>query len=101
MEREGHFSQQGKEKVRVKKPKQYKVIMHNDDYTTMEFVIEVLMRIFNKKIEEAQKIMLDVHKVGKGIAGIYSYDIAMTKVITAMGWAKEEGFPFKLSIEEV
>ena len=101
MEREGHFSQQGKEKVRVKKPKQYKVIMHNDDYTTMEFVIEVLMRIFNKKIEEAQKIMLDVHKVGKGIAGSYSYDIAMTKVNTAMGWAKEEGFPFKLSIEEV
>ena len=45
--------------------------------------------------------MLDVHKVGKGIAGIYSYDIAMTKVNTAMGWAKEEGFPFKLSIEEV
>lgn len=90
-----------KSKIKVKKPKQYKVIMHNDDYTTMEFVIEVLMRIFNKKIEEAQKIMLDVHKVGKGIAGIYSYDIAMTKVNTAMGWAKEEGFPFKLSIEEV
>ena len=90
-----------KSKIKVKKPKQYKVIMHNDDYTSMEFVIEVLMRIFNKKIEEAQKIMLDVHKAGKGIAGIYSYDIAMTKVNTAMGWAKEEGFPFKLSIEEV
>ena len=57
MEREGHFSQQGKEKVRVKKPKQYKVIMHNDDYTTMEFVIEVLMRIFNKKIRR-EKVLL-------------------------------------------
>lgn len=90
-----------KSKVKVKKPKQYKVIMHNDDYTTMEFVIEVLVRIFNKKLEEAQKIMIDVHKAGKGIAGIYSYDIAMTKANTAMSWAKEEGFPFKLSVEEV
>ena len=101
MEREGALSQKTREKIKVKKPKQYKVIMHNDDYTTMEFVIEVLMRIFNKKLEEAEKIMLDVHKVGRGVAGIYSYDIAMTKVNTAMGWAKEEGFPFKLSIEEV
>lgn len=90
-----------KSKVKVKKPKQYKVIMHNDDYTTMEFVIEVLVRIFNKKLEEAQKIMIDVHKAGKGIAGIYSYDIAMTKANTAMSWAKEEKFPFKLSVEEV
>lgn len=90
-----------KSRVKVKKPKQYKVIMHNDDYTTMEFVIEVLVRIFNKKLEEAEKIMLDVHKVGKGVAGIYSYDIAMTKANTAMSWAKEEGFPFKLSVEEV
>ena len=57
--------------------------------------------IFNKKLEEAQKVMLDVHKAGKGVAGIYSYDIAMTKANTAMNWAKEEGFPFKLSVEEV
>lgn len=90
-----------KNKVKVKKPKQYKVMMYNDDYTTMEFVIEVLVRIFNKKLEEAEKIMLDVHKAGKGIAGIYSYDLAMTKANLAMGWAKEEGFPFKLSVEEV
>ena len=90
-----------KNKVKVKKPKQYKVIMYNDDYTTMEFVIDVLVRIFNKKLEEAKKIMLDVHKAGKGIAGIYSYDLAMTKANMAMGWAKDEGFPFKLSVEEV
>lgn len=89
-----------KVKAKVKKPKLYKVIMHNDDYTSMEFVIDVLVNIFNKKIEEANKIMLDVHKAGKGIAGIYSYDIAMTKAGTAMSWAKEEGFPFKLSVEE-
>lgn len=90
-----------KSKIKVKKPKQYKVIMHNDDYTTMEFVVEVLTQIFNKKMEEANKIMLEVHKKGSGVAGIYSYDIAMTKAGTAMAWAKEEGFPFKLSVEEV
>jgi Uncharacterized conserved protein len=89
-----------KNKVKVSKPKHYIVVMHNDDYTTMEFVIHILMSIFNKKIEEANNIMLDVHKVGKGIAGIYPYDIAVTKVSMAMSAAEEEGFPFKLTIEE-
>lgn len=89
-----------KSKVKVKKPKQYKVVMYNDDYTSMEFVVEVLVRIFTKKLEEAEKIMLDVHKKGRGIAGIYSYDIAMTKTNIALSWAKEEGFPFKLTVEE-
>lgn len=90
-----------KNKVRTKKPKHYKVVMHNDDYTTMEFVVDILMNIFNKKLEEANKIMIDVHKRGKGIAGIYPYDIAVTKVSTAMAIAEEEGFPFKLTVEEV
>lgn len=89
-----------KDKVKIKKPKNYKVIMHNDDYTTMEFVIVVLVRIFNKSIKDAEKIMLDVHRNGRGIAGIYSYDIAVTKVATAMSMAKSEGFPFKLTTEE-
>jgi len=57
MEREGALSQKNREKIKVKKPKQYKVIMYNDDYTTMEFVIEVLVRIFNKKLQEAEKIL--------------------------------------------
>ena len=90
-----------KVKAKVKLPKKYQVIMFNDDYTTMEFVIEVLTHIFNKSALEAEKIMMDVHKAGRGVAGIYSYDIAMTKTGTAMSWAKEEGFPFKLSVEEV
>lgn len=89
-----------KDKIKIKKPKNYKVIMHNDDYTTMEFVIEVLVRIFNKSIADAEKIMLDVHKKGRGVAGIYSYDIAITKVATAMSMAKSEGYPFKLTTEE-
>lgn len=95
------YSTKQKNKVKVNQPKLYQVTMHNDDFTTMDFVIEVLMSLFNKKIEEAQYIMLEVHKKGKGIAGVYPYDLAMTKVSTAMQWAKEEGFPFKLTIEEV
>ena len=88
-------------KAKVKLPKQYQVIMFNDDYTTMEFVVELLTQIYNKSAAEAEKIMMDVHKAGHGVAGIYSYDIALTKAGTAMSWAKEEGFPFKLSVEEV
>ncbi|MFT8348900.1 ATP-dependent Clp protease adaptor ClpS [Clostridium saccharoperbutylacetonicum] len=97
---ETNIATKQKEKIKVKKPKLYKVIMYNDDYTTMEFVIEILMSVFNKSQIEAEKIMLDVHKKGKGLAGIYSYDIAMTKVTTAMSLAKENGFPFKLTVEE-
>lgn len=89
-----------KEKIEIKKPKMYKVIMFNDDYTTMEFVIFILVNIFNKNIADAEKIMLDVHQKGRGVAGIYSRDIAYTKVSTAMSMAEEEGFPFKLTVEE-
>lgn len=89
-----------KNKIKIKKPNLYKVVMHNDDFTTMEFVVDVLVNIFNKKIEEANKIMIDVHKKGNGIAGIYPYDIAVSKASTAMTIAKEQGFPFKLSVEE-
>ena len=90
-----------KSKIKIKKPKHYKVVMHNDDFTTMEFVVSILVGVFNKKIEEANKIMIDVHKKGKGIAGIYSYDIAVSKLNTAMKISESEGFPLKLSIEEV
>jgi ATP-dependent Clp protease adaptor protein ClpS len=89
-----------KDQVKIKKPKQYKVIMYNDDYTTMEFVINVLVNVFNKKLIEAEKIMLDVHEKGKGVAGMYSHDIAITKVHIAISMAKEQGFPFKLTVEE-
>jgi len=89
-----------KDEIKMKKPKQYKVIMYNDDYTTMEFVINILVKVFNKNIIESEKIMLDVHERGKGVAGIYSHDIAITKVSTAMSMAKEKGFPFKLTVEE-
>ena len=89
-----------KSKVKVKKPNLYKVMMHNDDYTTMEFVLSVLISIFNKEVAEANKIMMDVHERGIGIAGIYPYDIALTKLTVAMKMASESGFPFKLTVEE-
>ena len=89
-----------KEKVKVKKPRQYKVVMHNDDFTTMEFVVDILITVFKKDINLSNKIMMDVHKVGRGIVGIYPYDIAATKVAISLGMAKEEGFPFNITIEE-
>lgn len=97
---EGNVVVSNKSKIKVQKPKSYKVVMHNDDFTSMEFVVAVLVDIFKKSIDEANKIMLDVHNRGVGVAGIYSYDIAITKVATAMALAKEEGFPFKLTVEE-
>ena len=89
-----------KGKIKVKEPKKYSVIMENDDFTTMEFVVEILSTIFNKSIEDANKIMLEVHNKGIGIAGIYPYDIALTKLTVAMKMASESGFPFKLTVEE-
>ena len=89
-----------KERVKVKKPRDYKVVMHNDDFTTMEFVVNILMTIFKKDINTSNKIMMDVHKIGKGIVGLYPFDIATTKVAIALGMAKEEGFPFNITIEE-
>ena len=89
-----------KTRAKVKEPKRYKVIMHNDDFTTMEFVVEVLRTVFNKDLNTSNKIMMDVHKRGIGIVGVYPYDIAATKVAIALGMAKEEGFPFNITIEE-
>lgn len=87
-------------KLDIRKPKLYKVLMHNDDYTTMDFVIEVLTKIFKKGAIEATQIMYDVHRKGIGVAGIYTYDIAKTKLNQAMDMAEKRGFPFKLSMQE-
>ena len=85
---------------RVTTPKMYKVILHNDDYTSMEFVIEILIKIFNKQTADATAIMLDVHKKGSGLCGIYTYDIAVTKVAQVQTMAEENQFPLKCSYEE-
>ena len=79
-----------KNKIKLKRPKHYKVIMHNDDYTTMEFVVYILMEVFNKSLKEANRIMLEVHEKGRGIAGVYPYDIAVSKTAIATAAAEKE-----------
>lgn len=83
----------------VKEPPLYKVILLNDDYTTMDFVVHILETIFGKGPLEATAIMLSVHKNGSGIAGVYPYDIAETKSYEVNEAAKAEGFPLKCRIE--
>ena len=90
-----------KTRVKAKEPKRYKVIMHNDDFTSMEFVIFVLMNIFNKNEMEANDLMMKVHKGGSAIVGTYSYDIAKSKMEKTTALARQEGFPFKVTIEVV
>lgn len=81
-------------------PKLYKVLMHNDDYTPMDFVIFVLKKFFNKIEDDAYKIMLDVHNKGVGLAGIYSFEVAETKVTQVNQFCKNNQHPLKTSFEE-
>lgn len=90
-----------KTRIKIKEPKHYRVIMHNDDFTSMEFVVEVLVCIFTKKEMEAQQLMLMIHRNGRAIVGFYPYDIAVSKVRKATEKAREEGFPLRITIEEV
>jgi len=85
----------------VKEPKQFKVIMHNDDYTTMDFVVRVLMQVFRKSQEQATQIMLRIHNTGKAVCGVYTEEVAETKVTMVKTMAKNEGYPLKCSMEEV
>jgi ATP-dependent Clp protease adaptor protein ClpS len=85
----------------LKEPDMYNVVLHNDDYTTREFVVEVLQVVFHKPAIEATRIMLDVHKKGRGVVGVYTWDIAQTKVATVHKMAKEREYPLKCTIEAV
>jgi ATP-dependent Clp protease adaptor protein ClpS len=86
-------------KAEVKRPKKYKVLLHNDDYTTMEFVIHVLKKFFNKNTQEAEEIMLTVHTKGQAVCGIYTFEVAETKVSQVIRYAKKNGHPLKCSSE--
>ena len=86
--------------TKVKHPKKYKVLLLNDDYTSMEFVVDILMNVFRKSFNEAETIMLDIHEKGKGVCGIYTYEIAESKVLTVHRRAKDSGFPLKCTMEE-
>jgi ATP-dependent Clp protease adaptor protein ClpS len=91
-----------KERVETKKqdPTLFKVVLLNDDYTTMEFVIHVLEMLFQKSPAEAYRIMMHVHQNGRGIAGVYSWEVAETKADTVRSLAVEAGYPLRATIEE-
>lgn len=86
-------------KQETKKPDLYKVLLLNDDYTTMDFVVEVLESIFHKQPAEAFRIMMAVHTQGKGLCGVYPHEVAETKVDTVMERARENGFPLRAAME--
>jgi len=88
------------EETKIKHPKKYKVLILNDDYTSMEFVIDILMTIFHKSYDEAQNIMLEVHEKEKGVCGIYTHEIAETKVMQVHKNARDSGFPLRAEMEE-
>lgn len=88
-----------KEDIKIQKPKKYKVIFHNDDYTPMDFVMLILMQFFGKSSEEAFSIMMSVHNKGKGIAGVYSKEISETKSEKVNLTAQQSGFPLLSTIE--
>lgn len=85
---------------RVDKPRMFKVLLHNDDYTTMEFVVFVLQAIFHRSASEAVQIMLHVHKNGIGVAGVYTREVAETKVAQVEALARDHEFPLRCSMEE-
>lgn len=83
----------------LQEPRRYKVTIYNDDFTTMEFVVKVLREVFFKSQEEAERLMLQVHHSDKAVVGIYSYDIAVSKVKKATAMARDAGFPLRLTYE--
>jgi ATP-dependent Clp protease adaptor protein ClpS len=84
---------------KLKKPKLYKVLLHNDNYTTREFVVAVLKEVFHKSETDAVQIMLHVHYNGMGVAGVYTFEVAETKIRIVEAAARENGFPLRLSME--
>jgi ATP-dependent Clp protease adaptor protein ClpS len=85
----------------LQEPQLYRVLLHNDDYTTMEFVISILVEVFRKSTEQAVTIMLAVHEKGMGVCGVYPHEVAETKVAMVHNRARRMGFPLKATMEEV
>jgi ATP-dependent Clp protease adaptor protein ClpS len=95
-----NIDQELDEEITTKYPKKYKVFLLNDDYTPMDFVVDILMSLFHKNNNEAEDIMLEVHKHDRGLCGVYSYEIAETKVTQVIHKAKDNGYPLKATMEE-
>ena len=88
------------EKAEVQEPSFYKVVILNDDFTPMDFVTHVLQKFFNKSPDEAKKVMLDVHKDGVGVAGVFSFEVAETKVFLTNNLSKQNKYPLKCTMEK-
>ena len=101
-ERQNHFDSEILEKVEegLKEPSMYRVLLLNDDYTTQDFVVEILVTVFHKQPVDATRIMLDVHKKGRGVVGLYPFDIATTKVKQVKELARQREFPLKCVMEK-
>ncbi len=87
-------------KQELKEPSMYKVLLLNDDYTSMDFVVDILTTVFHKSVDEAVQIMMNVHKNGSGLCGVYTYEIAETKVETVHSLAEENGYPLRSTMEK-
>ena len=88
-----------RQRTDLREPRRYKVIIYNDDFTTMEFVVMILKQVFLKSDEEAEALMLQVHHSDKAVVGIYSYDIAVSKTRKSINMAREQGYPLRLTVE--
>jgi ATP-dependent Clp protease adaptor protein ClpS len=84
---------------KLKEPEEYRVILLNDNYTSMDFVVVILMEVFHKSIDDANRLMMEIHRNGKGIAGIYTWDIAMTKADQVHAIAQANDFPLRCIVE--
>ena len=88
-----------RQRTDIREPQRYKVYIHNDDFTTMDFVVKILMTVFFKNKAEAEALMLRVHRSDKALVGVYTYDIAVSKVRKATQMARDEGFPLRLTYQ--
>jgi len=95
------YEQKIESSIEVQEPNMFRVLLHNDNYTTMDFVVHVLETVFNKKPAEATQIMLEVHKCGIGVGGIYTAEVAETKVALVHHLAQQKSFPLRCSMEQV
>lgn len=89
------------EDVRLEEPSMFRVVMLNDDFTPQDFVVDILVSIYKKSAIDATRIMMDIHKKGRGVVGVFPYDIASTRVAQATRAARDKGFPLKSVIEKV
>ena len=94
-----HGSVATKDRVEITEPPMYKVLLHNDDYTSMEFVVSILIGVFRKTTPEATRIMLNVHEQGVGVAGVYTREICETKIEMVHSLARQKEFPLRCSME--